>query len=94
MAGEGGGPNPPYKESFLENIVAVGWGGTGGVFVSGDFCCYQRYTKLEDNKSFDFGWFGLGSLAFGDAGGTKTPAPMARLQTGRCFCWVGIVAER
>jgi hypothetical protein len=72
MAGEGGGPNPPYKESFLENIVAVGWGGTGGIFVSGDFCCYQRYTRLEDNKSMDFGWFGLGSMAFGDLGGTES----------------------
>jgi hypothetical protein len=69
---EGGGPHPPYKESFLENIVAVGWGGTGGVFVSGDFCCYQRYTQLEDNKSMDFGWLGLGSMAFGDAGGTES----------------------
>lgn len=72
MAGEGGGPNPPYKESFLENIVAVGWGGSGGIFVSGDFCCYQRYTRLEDNKSDDFRWFGLGSLAFGDLGGTES----------------------
>jgi hypothetical protein len=72
MSGEGGGPNPPYKESFLENIVGVGWGGSGGVFISGDFCCFQRYTKLEDNKSMDFGWFGLGSMAFGDLGGTES----------------------
>lgn len=67
---EGGGPHPPYKESFLENIVNVSWQELGGVFVSGDECCYQRYTRLEDNKSFNFKWLGLGSLAFGDGGTT------------------------
>jgi hypothetical protein len=68
---EGGGPRPPYHESFLENIIAVNWGApTGGIFVSGDFCCYQRYTRLEDNKSANFKWIGLGSMAFTDGGGT------------------------
>lgn len=69
---EGGGRLPPYKESFLENIVNVSWQGTGGVFVSGDFCCYQRYTRLENNKSDRFRWLALHSLAFGDGGGTES----------------------
>jgi hypothetical protein len=67
---EGGGPRPPYHESFLENVIAVSWQRTGGVFVSGDFCCYQRYTRLPDNKFGNFKWVPLGSMAFGDGGGT------------------------
>ena len=36
----------PFHESFLERIVGVNFGQTGGVFVSGDFCCFERYVKI------------------------------------------------
>jgi hypothetical protein len=68
---EGGGPLPPYKESFLENIVAVSWRteGSGGVFVSGDRCCFQRCCTLEQRESKQK-WTAIGALAFGPGGGT------------------------
>jgi hypothetical protein len=66
---EGGGPRPPYHESFLENIVNVSWQTTGGVFVSGDFCCYQRYTKIPRWDSPQV-WTMLGHLGLGDGGST------------------------
>jgi hypothetical protein len=66
---EGGGRNPPYHESFLENIVNVSWQSTGGVFVSGDFCCYQRYVKIPRWDSPQ-DWTMLGHLGLSDGGST------------------------
>jgi hypothetical protein len=59
----------PFHESFLERIVGVNWAGSGAVFVSGDFCCFERYVKVETSKSPQ-NWVGLGSLDFTPGGGT------------------------
>lgn len=66
---EGGGRFPPFSESFLERIVNVSWQSTGGVFVSGDYCCFERYVRMERADSAQR-WIGLGSLAFTDGGQT------------------------
>ena len=72
---EGGGNLPPYRESFLENIVGVSWGGAagglGGTFVSGDVCCYLRFVRIPHAKA-SYVWFPLTSLAFGDDGGCES----------------------
>jgi len=70
---EGGGRNPPYRESFLENIVNVHWQSVGGVFASGDECCWERYTSYPDNKKI-LPWLPLGSLAFSPSGSTVSSA--------------------
>lgn len=49
---EGGGPHPPYHESFLENIVGVSWGsGFSGVYIvvlhgSGLFAWESIYSSI------------------------------------------------
>lgn len=79
---EGGGPLPPFRESFLERLVAVNWGGSGAVFVSGDFCCFQRYARME-KKDSEQKWKALGSMAFDSGGGTfsSTYAKVGNLPT-------------
>lgn len=79
---EGGGRLPPYKESFFENIVGVSWHSTGGIFVSGDFCCYQRAARMEKNDSPQ-NWVPLGTLQFTPGGGTfaSTYAKIGNLPT-------------
>jgi len=59
----------PFHESFLERIVNVNWAGSGAVFVSGDFCCFERYVKIPKFDA-EQNWQGLGSLSFGPGGGT------------------------
>jgi hypothetical protein len=60
----------PFRESFLERIVGVNWTGTSGaVFVSGDFCCFERYVKIPRFDA-EQNWVGLGSLDFTGGGGT------------------------
>jgi hypothetical protein len=60
----------PFHESFLERIVGVNFGGgSGGVFVSGDECCFERYAMMETFDSPQK-WVGLGSLAFSPSGNT------------------------
>ena len=63
---EGGGELPPYGEDWFQRIVDVNWAGAGGVFVSGDSCCFERYVKLE-KPTLDQEWIGLGALEFGSA---------------------------
>jgi hypothetical protein len=66
---EGGGQLPPYGEDPFQRIVDVNWvgGGSGGVFIAGDVCCFFRYCKT--GFTLDQTWHGLGSLDFGDGGG-------------------------
>lgn len=75
---EGGGPLPPYRESFLENIIAVGWGGLR---------FYGAYiVSLEDTNGF-------ASVLAVSIDGLKWhlwPVPLDPLggsPTGRCYLW-------
>jgi hypothetical protein len=84
---EGGGPRPPYHESFLENIVNVHWQSVGGVFVSGDECCYERYTRYPDNKKV-LSWIGLGPMSF-TTGGTTLASAYGKTKDGPVFLMGG-----
>ena len=66
---EGGGRIPPYGEDIINRIVDVNFGGAGdgGLFVSGDHCCFFRYANVN-GATDEQDWHGLGSLDFGDGG--------------------------
>jgi hypothetical protein len=65
---EGGGDIPPFGEDIINKIVDVNFGGGGGgVFVSGDVCCFVRYLNVE-GVTLEQDWGGLGAFAFGDLG--------------------------
>jgi hypothetical protein len=87
---EGGGPRPPYHESFLENIVNVHWQSVGGIFVSGDECCWERYTRYPDNKKI-LPWLPLGAMSF-TSGGTTIASAYAKTNGGPVFLLGGTAA--
>lgn len=65
---EGGGRYPPFKENFLQWIVGVNWGRTGANFVSGDFCCFERYVSIE-KAGAPQNWQNYTTMCFSPGGG-------------------------
>jgi hypothetical protein len=100
---EGGGQLPPYGEDLFQRIMDVNWvgGGNGGIWVSGDYCCYLRYAKVSP-PTLKQNWSGLSSLMFGDGGGNysstyaKINGRPTFLMSGQGnnygFGWGGIIA--